>query len=369
VSSFASEIDERFNIRLDGVPGMEAGTDPRMIQAITQTMIGEHMWKYTRKAGRGDMSSTRHRRFFWVHPYTRTLYWSERDPSTAGRAQLKAKSVAIEAVRVVTDENPMPPGLHRKSLVIMTPGRSVKVTATTGQRHETWFNALSYLLLRTGPDGTDAGATDGYITADDVAEFNPSYNNNNNNRSRISLTSWRSRRGSANDQGYTASQPPSRQQSQTGGQNASLSSRHSTQAPPARSKSRGGSFSSRISEYWRPSNNVTGSISSRHSRNSIQPPGIGSASDVAVHDSAEDLRRVIEHAEREGAVENVRACCDGMFKPPLILKFGVWGGRWLIYIWDSQADTTSAPSPRPDAITATAPQARRAVSAASEVGG
>ena len=316
VSSFASEIDERFNIRLDGVPGMEAGTDPRMIQAITQTMIGEFLWKYTRKAGRGDMSSNRHRRFFWVHPYTRTLYWSDQDPSTAGRAQLKAKSVAIEAVRVVTDDNPMPPGLHRKSLVIMTPGRSVKLTATTGQRHETWFNALSYLLLRTGPDGNPT-SNDGYITADDIAEFNPQHNNNRSSRSRshISLTSWRSRRNSNNDDASGASslQPPSRPHSQIGGtQNASVTSRHSAQpqTQQARSKSRGGSFSSRISEYWRPHNNVTGSISSRHSRNSLQPTG--SATDVAIHDSAEDLRRVIENAEREGGVENVRACCDGM---------------------------------------------------------
>ena len=322
MSSFASEIDERFNIRLDGVPGVEPGTDPRMIQAITQTMIGEFLWKYTRKAGRGDMSSNRHRRFFWVHPYTRTLYWSDQDPSTAGRAQLKAKSVAIEAVRVVTDDNPMPPGLHRKSLVIMTPGRSVKITATTGQRHETWFNALSYLLLRTGPDGNAAG-NDGYISAEEIAEFNPSHGNNRRSRSRVSFSSWRSRSRNSNNgdlenqQSYSSRrapsmQPPSRPQSQTpGGQNASVSSRNSVQPQPARSKSRGGSFSSRISEYWRPSNNITGSISSRHSKSSMQPVGVGSATDVAVHDSAEDLRRVIENAEREGGVENVRACCDG----------------------------------------------------------
>lgn len=30
-------------------------------------------------------------------------------------------------------------------------------------------------------------------------------------------------------------------------------------------------------------------------------------------DSAEDLRRVIEEREREGGLENVRACCDGRF--------------------------------------------------------
>lgn len=139
LSSFVSELDSRFNIAPEAVAS-EAQTDPRMIQAITQTMIGEYLWKYTRSAGRGTLSHSRHKRFFWVHPYTRTLYWSDRDPTTAGRAELRAKSVAIEAVRVVTDDNPMPPGLHRKSLVIVTPGRSLKFTAPTGQRHETWFN-------------------------------------------------------------------------------------------------------------------------------------------------------------------------------------------------------------------------------------
>ena len=177
VSSFASEVDHRFNMGAGMLPqGIEPGTDPRMINAITQTMIGEYLWKYTRKAGRGAMSDNRHRRYFWVHPYTRTLYWSDRDPSQAGRAELKAKSVPIEAVRVVTDDNPMPPGLHRKSLVIITPGRAVKFTATTGQRHETWFNALSYLLLRTGEEkvGDTADIANG-LTSEDVDEFNPRF--------------------------------------------------------------------------------------------------------------------------------------------------------------------------------------------------
>ena len=318
VSSFASEIDERFNIRLDAVPGMETGTDPRMIQAITQTMIGEFLWKYTRKAGRGDMSSNRHRRFFWVHPYTRTLYWSDHDPSTAGRAQLKAKSVAIEAVRVVIDDNPMPPGLHRKSLIIMTPGRSVKLTATTGQRHETWFNALSYLLLRTGTNasGTDRDGND--LTAEDIAEFNPSYNSNRaSSRSRLSLTSWRSRRSSDPAQASFSSRhgPPTQQQarppSQTPTQTAAHSSRQSLQPQQPQQKSRGGSFSSRISEYWKPSSH-RGSISSRHSKSSVQQAAMESADNVAVEDSTEDLRRVIEHVDRQqSGVENVRACCDG----------------------------------------------------------
>jgi len=33
----------------------------------------------------------------------------------------------------------MPPGLHRKSLIVVTPGRDIQFTAPTGQRHETWY--------------------------------------------------------------------------------------------------------------------------------------------------------------------------------------------------------------------------------------
>ena len=316
VSSFESELDARFNIRLeDGMtmPGFESGTDPRMIQAITQTMIGEFLWKYTRKAGRGEMSSNRHKRWFWVHPYTRTLYWSDQDPHTAGRAQLKAKSVAIEAVRVVVDDNPMPPGLHRKSLVVMTPGRSVKFTATTSQRHETWFNALSYLLLRTGADGQ---TNDGYLTAEDIAEFNPSPNKRWT-AGGASLRSWRSNKSNA---------PPA---PSSGAAGASASSRYSTQQPaltsssttnattagkqPARGVSNSESFSSaksrghmsigsRISEYWKPASR-RGSVGSRYSA--------GATSGT----SAEDVRKVYDNRDREGELENVRACCDGIFPP------------------------------------------------------
>lgn len=363
-SSFASELDERFNIRTDtGMPmpqGLQAGTDPRMIQAITQTMIGEMMWKYTRKAGRGEMSSTRHRRFFWVHPYTRTLYWSDRDPATANRAELKSKSVAIEAVRVVTDDNPMPPGLHRKSLIIITPGRSVKFTAQTSQRHETWFNALSYLLLRTGADGAQNNANNnpGDLSDADVAEFNPGYQNKRSSRSRVSLASFRSSAtqnrqdqnrlstriptgaasgGNTQSQGQQTEPPPGKE-SVRSRISRSLSRNRGTR--PRRdsvtavnpdnpnntanaSKVYGaqdnqGSVSSRISSYWhKPAASVRSSIRSRSSLRDDGPPEPGvleggrSVVSGRVGDSAEDLRRVIETQEQGGRLENVRACCDG----------------------------------------------------------
>jgi hypothetical protein len=58
---------------------------------LTQTMIGAWMWKYTRKTVGNGYSGKPHKRFCWIHPYTRTLYWSTAEPGV-GEAESKAKS-------------------------------------------------------------------------------------------------------------------------------------------------------------------------------------------------------------------------------------------------------------------------------------
>ena len=350
-SSFASELDERFNIRTDGLTATQSfeagpGTDPRMIQAITQTMIGEFLWKYTRKPGRPEMSNTRHRRYFWVHPYTRTLYWSEQDPQAAGGRELKAKSVAIESVRVVTDDNPMPPGLHRKSLEVVTPGRKVKFTAGTGNRHETWFNALSYLLMRGQDDGMEtgnAGALDGGLTADDVDEFNPGgYGRNSrmNRASKLSLSSYNSQttRGTNQTraslkQGFpTGTLTTANASASASGHAAATSSTtpitNSERNDPNQTI-RQGSIS-RFSNMFKPSSirdsfsmsrrsvrhrDLGGTITSISGAQGGRGSAIYNASVVNEGgvDSAEELRAELLRQEREGEgkLENVRACCDG----------------------------------------------------------
>ncbi|TKA63844.1 hypothetical protein B0A55_12258 [Friedmanniomyces simplex] len=361
VSSFASELDERFNITRGDLmyPGdVVPSTDPRMIQAITQTMIGEYLWKYTRKAGRSETSNTRHRRFFWIHPYTRTLYWSEQDPSTAGKNMLKAKSMAIQSVRVITDDNTYPPGLHRKSIVVVTPGRDVIFTAPTGQRHETWFNALSYLLLRTEQEKQEATDT---INDEDLEEFNPGFSlrrsisritGRNGSQSRLSLSSY-------NSQATRRTSSPQRREAAAGGSlaqrqsQAALRAKSSAAAPtltPAPSlaapalaadpadlsrtstmrstrQSVSGRFNSLTSRFRAPtggsSSGPRGSFSSARGRTGTSmsmrsrttagdPSEIYDASVVSGGESAEDLRAVIERQEREAdRLENVRACCDG----------------------------------------------------------
>ncbi|ROW10433.1 hypothetical protein VMCG_01703 [Cytospora schulzeri] len=292
VSSFASEVDARFSSIGGmgmGAHGFGPNTDPRMIQAITQTMIGEYLWKYTRKTGRGEMSENRHRRYFWVHPYTRTLYWSDRDPTTAGRSELRAKSVPIEAVRVVTDDNPMPPGLHRKSLVIISPGRSVKFTCTTGQRHETWFNALSYLLLRTNSEGeADTEELVNGITREDVDEFNPG----TRSRAAPSISSYNSH-GTRNTHAMNLDVP-------------TLTPNHK-KGTSAGSVSRA-TLTGRLSGYWK---STQDSLSGLRSRSGVHDQTSLYENDE-VHDSAEDLRQMYEKQDRESdRLDNVRACCEG----------------------------------------------------------
>jgi hypothetical protein len=283
--------------------GFGPNTDPRMIQAITQTMIGEYLWKYTRKAGRGDMSENRHRRYFWVHPYTRTLYWSDRDPSAAGRSALKAKSVPIEAVRVVTDDNPMPPGLHRKSLIVISPGRAVKFTCTTGQRHETWFNALSYLLLRTNDEGqNDAEEMVGNLTQADVDEFNPQVG-----RERVTA-------GNRPVAPQSLSSYNSRTTRNSPALDMSMEIPTLTPTPGKSSAPQRPSIGTlgRLSGYWKNSQVLSGTFSSFRGRTTSGQAGNSIYEASEVHDSAEDVREMIERQDREAdRLENVRACCDG----------------------------------------------------------
>ncbi|PNS17411.1 Anucleate primary sterigmata protein A [Sphaceloma murrayae] len=326
VSSFASEVDHRLNPNgaFSYPTDLPPATDPRMITAITQTMIGEYLWKYTRSPlSSTTMSSNRHRRFFWVHPYTRTLYWSEHDPTTAGKAQLKAKSVAIEAVRVITDDNAYPPGLCAKSLVVVTPARELVFTAPTSQRHETWFNALSYLLLRTAPttDANTSAAIGGAVeigssaTAElndeDVAEFNPAYGSSRPTararQSHVSVGSYASG-ASARSRPHHMDVPtltPTNWQSQQSPTIKGTVRRDGVTSPepktPGVRSPSVGRFGSMIRSVGRRS------MSSRRSMRS----GDGAHESGIRSESAEDIKRQIEEQEMRDRLENVRSCCDG----------------------------------------------------------
>lgn len=131
-------------------PGNEqVSTDPVILNAITQTMIGEYLYKYTRKMiGRQGHSAKRHQRYFWIHPYTRTLYWTLQAPAEAVAAEANNKSAFIQDVVVVEDMNNTPAGLYHMSIMVITQAREVKITAPSKEKHDMWVTALSYLVNR-----------------------------------------------------------------------------------------------------------------------------------------------------------------------------------------------------------------------------
>lgn len=145
-SSGGTSIDEEIPIRASG-----GSTDPVVLHAITQTMIGMFMWKYTRRTIGKGQSDRRHKRFFWLHPYTKTLYWSSSDPGAQSTNHSSAKSAFIEGVRQVRDDNIHPPGLNPNTIIVQTPLREIHITADTKDKHDMWYAAISYFVQKSGP--------------------------------------------------------------------------------------------------------------------------------------------------------------------------------------------------------------------------
>lgn len=159
-----------------------------VVDAIAQTMVGEWMFKYVRRrrsfgvqgsgeaSARDDTSNDRHKRWVWLAPYERAILWSSKQPVSGsallGKAGRKRKlgrehlvnslqivtftflantyptAVIIQSVLDVKDDNPTPKGaasVFDRSILILTPQRALKFTATTRERHYVWLTALSFL--------------------------------------------------------------------------------------------------------------------------------------------------------------------------------------------------------------------------------
>ncbi|SCU94080.1 LADA_0G06392g1_1 [Lachancea dasiensis] len=147
-------------------------SEPSIIPALTQTVIGEYIYKYYRRLGPLSTFMSRHERYFWVHPYTMTLYWSTNNPVLENPATNKTRAAAILGVEAVDDPNPYPVGLYHKSIVVKTESRSIKITCASRQRHNIWFNSLRYLVQRN-MDGINLD--DGMADPTDPANANKIY--------------------------------------------------------------------------------------------------------------------------------------------------------------------------------------------------
>ncbi|KAL8870381.1 MAG: hypothetical protein Q9174_003564 [Haloplaca sp. 1 TL-2023] len=140
-----------------------------VVDAIAQTMVGEWLWKYVRKRksfgiadspqvefdeGRNQTegnSGTRHKRWVWLAPYERTIMWSSKQPTNGSALMGKGgRKLTIQSVVDVRDNTPLPKGsglgnVPGRSILILTPQRALKFTASSLERHYVWLTALSFL--------------------------------------------------------------------------------------------------------------------------------------------------------------------------------------------------------------------------------
>ncbi|QLQ82364.1 hypothetical protein HG537_0H01260 [Torulaspora globosa] len=146
-STASSSIERSNSMGALSLATVASLSEPSIIPALTQTVIGEYLYKYYQYFGPFGLNS-RHERFFWVHPYTLTLYWSTTNPVLSNPANHKTKCAAIISVESVVDTNPYPAGLYHKSIIITTDNKTIKITCATRQRHNIWYNSLRYLVQR-----------------------------------------------------------------------------------------------------------------------------------------------------------------------------------------------------------------------------
>ncbi|KAL7274612.1 hypothetical protein RUND412_002475 [Rhizina undulata] len=171
--------------------GSSINQQTSVVDAISQTMVGEWMWKYVRRRrsfgvsdspqnwdGKDDSAGgQRHKRWVWLAPYERAVMWSSRQPTSGtallGKSGRKRKpsllqplggasglsialdkvltnKVPIQSVLDVKDDTPLPKNtggapLFNRSILILTPARALKFTASSKERHYVWLTALSFL--------------------------------------------------------------------------------------------------------------------------------------------------------------------------------------------------------------------------------
>lgn len=133
----------------------EAEQELNVVDAIAATMVGEWMWKYVK--GRSDdfmqdnSKAIRHKRWVWLSPHDRAILWSDKQPtSSAALMGRSGRKMIIQSVVDVKDNTPLPKGakpgdICARSIIVLTPERAIKFSATTEQRHYLWLTALTFL--------------------------------------------------------------------------------------------------------------------------------------------------------------------------------------------------------------------------------
>ncbi|KAI8801569.1 meiotic cell cortex C-terminal pleckstrin homology-domain-containing protein [Cladochytrium replicatum] len=114
------------------------------VESLTATMIGSFFQKFNRNGKKPKM------RYFWVHPYTRTLSWAPVPPSQGGAKQV-TKSAPIDSFEAIEPPTPTPsfPPTPAHAININSRGRVIKLVPTTWSDRTKWVEGLTLMLSRT----------------------------------------------------------------------------------------------------------------------------------------------------------------------------------------------------------------------------
>lgn len=111
----------------------------KVLPCVMHTMIGEWLFKFTRNRVGHGISNKSHQRFFWLHPYTKTLYWSEHAPGTKS-GEFKAKSVSIESFHLEKNHHRQP------IIVIKSSSRDIQIQCIHEGSQDKWVQSLNDLF-------------------------------------------------------------------------------------------------------------------------------------------------------------------------------------------------------------------------------
>ncbi|CAO3632414.1 unnamed protein product [Cunninghamella blakesleeana] len=105
----------------------------RRIKALSHTMIGERLWKYINN----NNNNKRHERYFWLHPYSKTIYWSIEKPGMDGY-QYNTKSAYISSFHIIDETGFI--------IELQTMNRKLYIQCPNETSYQSWYTAFHYLI-------------------------------------------------------------------------------------------------------------------------------------------------------------------------------------------------------------------------------
>ena len=117
-------------------------------QLLQQLIVGEVLYKYYGGLNFEGITGGRHRRYFWLRPNTKVIYWHRENPQFFTNFTPAARSITLGTVEEISDRNPLPTALYHRSIVIHGRERDIKITCPTQARHQVWLAALQYIAQK-----------------------------------------------------------------------------------------------------------------------------------------------------------------------------------------------------------------------------